>query len=337
MIYFEAVFLDGETSRVKKVNCEMDSDFLAIRENHTELVRCVDLKNCGIEPALGRTRDVIILPDGSRCETFDKKAIRSIRKAQGNMLDVVHVFESLWPLVLSGIFATGAVLWAFVIYGVPVISDVLAPKVPVEILESMSDKTLASLDEHLLQKSDLTEKKQNELTVIFRKNRADIDQELDYRLLFRKSAILGANAFALPSGKIILTDGLADLYSDSSEITGIFAHEIAHARFRHGIKSIIRDTGVFILVSLVMGDFTAIHSGIAVLPVILAESGYSRNFEKEADTFAGKYLIKAIGTSEPYQKILNRLSEKSSFPEPPKYLSTHPPINERIELLKALK
>lgn len=336
MIYFEAVFLDGKTSTVKKVNCEMDSDILMIRENYTEILRRVELKECRIEPSLGNTRDVIILPDGTRCETYDKKAVRSIRKDRGNLSDIVHAYESLWPLVLLGIVATGAVLWAFIIYGIPVIGDMIAPMIPLEVLESLSEKTLSSLDEHLLQESEMTENKQNEILEIFIKNSANIDQELNYRLIFRKSAALGANAFALPSGKIIITDGLAELYSDDSEITGVFAHEIAHAKFRHGIKSIIQNTGVFIIISLVMGDFTAMHSSIAILPVVLAESGYSRKFEKEADIFAGEYIIKAMGTPEPYQIILKKLSEKANSPAPPKYLSTHPPTNERIELLESL-
>lgn len=336
MIYFDAVFLDGETSAVKKVNCEMDTEILLIRENYTEILRRVELKECVIESALGKTRNIIILPDGSRCETYDKRPIKSLRKERGNLWDIVHAFESVWPLVLLGIFATGAALLALLIYGVPVIGDMVAPRIPVEILESLSEKTISSLDEHLLQKSELPEKKQNELTDIFIKNISNIDHELNYNLVFRKSTALGANAFALPSGKIIITDGLAELYSEESEIAGIFAHEIAHAKFRHGIKSVIQNTGVFIIISLVMGDFTAMHSSIAVLPVILAESGYSRKFEKESDIFAGEYLLKTIGTSEPYQSILIKLSEKANFPEPPKYLSTHPPTNERVELLKSL-
>lgn len=336
MIYFDAVFLDGETSTAKKVKCELGHGILIIRENYDSALRRVDISKCSIEPALGKTRNVIILPDGSRCETFDDRPLKSIRKERGNTWDIVHAFESLWPLVLLGIIATGAAIWAFAVFGIPLIGDIIAPNIPVQVLESLSEKTMDSLDEHLLSKTDLPIEKQQKLTELFEKHRSNMDSALDYRLVFRKSEILGANAFALPSGKIIITDALAGLYKSDPEITGIFAHEMAHARFRHGIKSVIQNTGVFIVVSLIMGDFTAMNSSIAVLPVILAESGYSRKFEKEADIFAGEYLIKDSGTNKPYRNILKRLSEKSNFPEPPKYLSTHPATDERIKLLESM-
>lgn len=341
MIYFDAVFLDGETSTARKVKCELAHGFLTIRENSESILRQVDMKECKVEPALGDTRNVIILPDGARCETFDSRAFKAALGERGNLWDIVHAFESLWPLVIIGIAGIAAFIWAFAVIGIPMIGDIIAPKIPVQILETLSEKTIDSLDEHLLSQSDLPSEKQHELIDLFERHVSGIDpennSELDYRLVFRKSEVLGANALALPSGIIIITDGLADLYKSDQEITGIFAHEMAHAKFRHGIKSIIQNTGIFVLMSLVMGDFTAMNSSIAVLPLILAESGYSRNFEKEADLFAGQYLIREAGTNKPYREILKRLSEKSNFAEPPKYLSTHPPTEERIEFLESIE
>ncbi len=336
MIYFDAVFFDGETSALKKVSCEMDSGFLIIRENHESILCRVLLSECVIESALGKTRDVIILPGGARCETCDKRVLKGIRQKRGNLWDIVHAFESLWPLVIAGIAITVAAVCAFAVYGIPVAGDLIAPAVPVSVLESLSDRTLESLDSNFLQKSDLSAEKQKELVDLFQKHSRNIDSSLDYRLLFRKSDILGANAFALPSGDIVITDALAALYKTDLEIAGVFAHEIAHAYLRHGVKSIIQNAGVFILLSLLLGDFTAMSSTVAVLPVVLAESGYSRIFEKEADLFAGEYLVKTSGNCKPYIRILERLSEKSDFPEMPLYLSTHPPVKDRIILLDSL-
>ena len=51
-----------------------------------------------------------------------------------------------------------------------------------------------------------------------------------YTLVFRKSDAIGANAMALPSGTIVVTDGLVTLAEDDREILGVLAHEAGHVR-----------------------------------------------------------------------------------------------------------
>ena len=55
-------------------------------------------------------------------------------------------------------------------------------------------------------------------------------------LLFRDGGKFGANAFALPSGKIIVTDQLASLLNDE-QIVGVLAHELGHVVYRHGMRA----------------------------------------------------------------------------------------------------
>src|SRR5690606_15157282 len=62
-----------------------------------------------------------------------------------------------------------------------------------------------------------------------------------YTLDFRRG--LGANAFALPGGAIVVTDGLveaaraAGLQDDA--IAGVLAHEIGHVAHRHTTRMLV--------------------------------------------------------------------------------------------------
>ena len=54
-----------------------------------------------------------------------------------------------------------------------------------------------------------------------------------YRLELRSGEALGANALALPSGIVIMTDDLVALAKSDDEIGAVMAHELGHVRGRH--------------------------------------------------------------------------------------------------------
>jgi len=114
-------------------------------------------------------------------------------------------------------------------------------------------------------------------------------------------------------------------------------HEMAHVHHRHGMRSIFQSTGIFILVSVTIGDFASLTSLATALPTLLIETGYSRDFEKEADMSAGKSLIENKTGTKPYQDILKRLTENVPEVSDLSFISTHPLTRQRIENLKALE
>ncbi len=83
--------------------------------------------------------------------------------------------------------------------------------------------------------------------------------------MFRKGGPIGPSAFALPSGTVIMTDELVDLVDQKGELEALFAHKIAHVTNRHGLRSALQDSGVFLLISVGWGHqlsdvFGGIHS-----------------------------------------------------------------------------
>lgn len=51
------------------------------------------------------------------------------------------------------------------------------------------------------------------------------------------------NAFALPGGTILITQGLYDRLRDEAELAGVLAHEIAHVVQQHQVKAIRKQMG----------------------------------------------------------------------------------------------
>jgi len=165
----------------------------------------------------------------------------------------------------------------------------------------------------------------------------DFSPAFTYRLEFRQGGGLGANALALPSGAIVITDELVALAGDDMEIAAILAHEMTHVEKRHALRSLLQDAGVFLLISILVGDVTSVTSIAASLPTLLVKSGYSRRFESEADEAAGYWLIHKGWGTRPLQDILRRLAIHQKGLAGPSWLSTHPDTNRRIAHLQALE
>ena len=86
---------------------------------------------------------------------------------------------------------------------------------------------------------------------------------------------MGANAFALPNGTIVVTDDLVKLAEHDDELVAVLAHEIGHVVSRHALRRVLQDSGVMLLVAGITGDIVSISSLAAALPTLLIEAKYS--------------------------------------------------------------
>jgi predicted Zn-dependent protease len=124
-------------------------------------------------------------------------------------------------------------------------------------------------------------------------------------LLFRRSARIGANAFALPGGTLIITDALVQLAKHDDEITAVLAHELGHINRRHAMRQVLQSTLSGLVMVAVLGDFDSIASG---LPATLLQLRYTRQMELEADAYALQALQTACISPLAFVNILERLS-----------------------------
>jgi Zn-dependent protease with chaperone function len=208
--------------------------------------------------------------------------------------------------------------------------------VPVSVLDPLSSQTVTMLDERFFSDSELDATKKQEVRGLFQGVCTDFGQDLRCEVLFRKGGdAIGANAFALPSGQIIVTDEFVAMAQSPQEIEGVLAHEMAHVQKRHSVRHALQHTGVFLLISALVGDIGSISSLATTLPAILVESGYSREFEEEADRVACLYLLSRGESTVPFQDILIRMT--SDQPSGVSLFSSHPLTDKRVELMQGIE
>lgn len=140
------------------------------------------------------------------------------------------------------------------------------------------------------------------------------------------------NAFALPGAEIWIYSGLLRKAHSPEEIAGILAHEIEHVKQRHVLETLVRGTLLTSFLSLAAGD----ASGALLIDPQTAGNllslSYDRDMEASADEGARQRMKIAQVSSEGIIHFFER-NQKSGF-SIPKFLSTHPLNEERIQKFK---
>lgn len=334
MIDFEGTYFDGKSSRDQAVSVQFDGRRLHIRGEAVSETRMIE--ECEISPVLGKTRRIFKLPGGARLETDNLQAVAKLEQFIGRNqgMTLVSRLEGRWHWVIFSLVGLVVFTWAFITFGIPYIAQAAAKATPVSVLGAMSDQTLKILDDQYFAPTQLSMARQKEIEAEFQEITRQIGGNYPYRLELRSSPQLGANALALPSGIVVVTDELVKLAKSDRELIGVIAHEVGHVINRHGARSLYQSAGVVLMISLLLGDVTSVTSLAASLPAILIQSGYSRDFERQADEVAGRYLISKNWGTAPLQDILVRLNGNKDATS---FLSSHPGTAERVKNLKALE
>ena len=158
------------------------------------------------------------------------------------------------------------------------------------------------------------------------------------------------NAFALPGGFLTINSGLILKAESAEELLGVMAHEISHVESRHGVRSIIGNAGVYLVVSTLLGDIQGMLATVSSAAPMLLSQQYSRQFETDADENAVKLLQQANINPEGLptffekmileeQKMLAKIENenaRSAYKKAITLLSTHPTSDARMAHLKKL-
>ena len=167
--------------------------------------------------------------------------------------------------------------------------------------------------------------------------------ELEYHFTVLDSGII--NAFALPGGFIYVTRGMLMHMNSESELAAVLGHEIAHVTEKHALRRQSRQKGLSVLNSIIWqltGQPGLYELGNMFGGVLL--SGYSRDFELEADEAGAQFMAKAGYSPEAMIDTIDILKAKDRVEilharqenrEPAVYhgfLSSHPDHDTRYEL-----
>jgi len=98
---------------------------------------------------------------------------------------------------------------------------------------------------------------------------------------------IGANAFALPGGQVVLSDQIVRAAAanglDDNALLGVLAHEIGHVMQRHGTRNLVQQGVLGMGLGLALGDMSGM---LAASAYALTSLAYSRDHEREADCYA---------------------------------------------------
>jgi beta-barrel assembly-enhancing protease len=145
------------------------------------------------------------------------------------------------------------------------------------------------------------------------------------------------NAFAMPNGSIYVNTGLLALMENEAQLAGVLAHEIVHVRDRHSYRSYrsYRKKSLAINLLSIAGSYAGTAGWGASLAaqflLNMSITGYSREFEKEADLEGARLM-----TASPYDPKEMVAAFESLLPkyevdldgEP--FYSDHPKTKNRI-------
>lgn len=336
-------YFDGQSSACKPVNLTLADTQLIISGEQLEVT--MPLTELRLSDALGSVNRAIYLPDGGKCEVRNAAFAAALQKKLGNgrFFSQVHRFETSLKLAGLALLLTGAVVWAFIRFGIPVLAEQMAYAIPTSAEVRMGEEAFALLDGRFFTETGLPEWRQEEVAALFTEILSGMEQDQrDYRLMFRESAALGANALALPGGTVIVTDDFMALIDQDEELIAVLAHEIGHVRHRHSLRKLIQNSTAALLIATLTGDIISSSSLAAALPTMLVDAKFSRDMEREADEVAASYLQQQGIPLNHFANILQQLQSsrgaKASKGEDDssalEYLSTHPATQERLERLE---
>lgn len=224
----------------------------------------------------------------------------------------------------------------FVQFGLPAAAKLVAGRMPRAVEVHTSDQVVALLRHGGVSPSRLPVRWRERLDRSFRALVRGQPRADELTLEFVDGPGIGANAFALPDGRIFVTDDLVELARSDDELLAVLAHEAGHHVHRHGMRQAIESSSVFVLAGLLFGDVSG--SSLAVsIPVTLLSNGFSRGHEREADAYGFRLLAGQGISPAVFASVMRRLAK--THPEGGgdivAYLSTHPPTPERIAAAEA--
>jgi predicted Zn-dependent protease len=329
-----ATFFDGQISRAQPVVLSRPDATTLVIEGDS-MRREVRIQEITTTSEVGHIPRFVYLPDGARCEvprgeTLDELLRSSDAAASPGWIGWLQARAQAVAAVSLLLVAAAAFGFQWIL---PKLVQRVVQAVPASVERRMSDSTLAALDRSLFRPTGLSVERRWILDRRFRLLVEASGYKGPTHLIFRQMRDGSANAFALPNGNVVIADHLVMLANDD-EAVAVLAHELGHLVYRHALRRLLQNSATLVLVTTLTGDTTVIGNLATSLPLALMSAKYSREFETEADLYALVVLKKAGVAPSAFLSIMRKLQQefaRKHSEEPPVYLSSHPPTEERIK------
>lgn len=214
---------------------------------------------------------------------------------------------------------------AALIFGVTKVPEVVAPLVPMSWERNLGDAMIGDMGGRFCQTRD-SRKALDVMTARLNSKGDPIEINI--------ANINMVNAVALPGGKVVIFRGLLQEAKNADELAGVLGHEIGHVRNRDVMQSLLRQTGLSILLG-------GANTNAAGALNTLVSSRFSREAEAAADDYSIKLMQKAAISPDATAGFFERLSgdEKKMGKAAAAlgYLSSHPVSASREKAFRASK
>ncbi|MBI4572620.1 MAG: M48 family metallopeptidase [candidate division NC10 bacterium] len=277
----------------------------------------------------GDIPEALLIPDA----TFLSYVHRVAPEAASHLHDPTRRRMRI-PLTVLAALAVVLITSALYLWGIPLLTAVVATRVPVAWEERLGQAVTGHLAPPGKRCLDPA--------------RAQVIQEISARLTaplgrspyaFRVLVVNdpAVNAFAAPGGYVVLLRGLLDETQSAEELAGVLAHEFQHVLRRHATRALLQEVSSGLLLAALAGDATGAMAYGLEGARRLGALRYSRQNEEEADREGMRMLLDAGIDPGGMITFFARLQkEGKGSPVLPAYLSTHPRFEDRIGRLTQL-
>ncbi len=274
-----------------------------------------EIEQLNISHRLGNTAREIVLTDGSLFVTDDNDGIDLLlpKTRENTFFAWLHRQESSFKrIILASIFVLASAV-TFMVWGLPWTSEKIAYALPDSVSQVLGKKSLELIDEYFLEDSQLDEATQNNIRQRFQTKLVPLHKApFAYRIHFRHLEIDDmaiANAFALPSGDIIVTDKLVQLCQNDDEVDAVLLHEMGHVVYKHGLQATVQNSMTTVVLLAVFGQTDGIADLALSLGTAVLANQNSREHESEADDFAFQHMLAANINPKAFSAILQRIED----------------------------
>jgi Zn-dependent protease with chaperone function len=325
-----ARFHDGRSARPQAVDLQIDAAGVLVRGEEFE--RRYDWSSVRVSERLQHAPRVIRFADDTFCAVADQVVLDALLASAGYRESWFARSRRRWGTVLGAMALLLATLFVLYRWGLPLAADRVARRLP-PALEARIGAQAAKFFEERFAPTKASGAQTDRARRVF-DSIAPADGR-DFRLVLRDGGSIGANAFALPGGTVIVTDQLLELAPDDAALAGVLAHEIGHVEHRHLMRQLISGTVVGLVATLLAADASSV---LVALPAVLADLSYSRDMEREADAYAVDVLkLKNIPVG-PFADLLERLQsthQAGGGSDWARYLQTHPDTQDRVAAIRS--
>lgn len=331
MIY-EGKYYDHQSSQVIPVSIQLHAESLLINTQGEVKRRWIwlltEIKLEVNDPAFMRITCESPVP--GTIEVQDKSLIADllrIYKPSGSARLYGLVLQGGLKVALAALAVIAAIAMVVYFWVLPPLADKAIDLVPLSY-----DKELGTLA-----KNQINEKPDSAASQLLTAFASQIQWDVKDTITFSvvKSDVI--NAYALPGGYIVVYSALLHKLKTPEELAALLSHEISHIKYRHSMRSLVRNLSGYLFGSLVFNDVNGMMAALFKNADQLRTLQYSRKFEEEADLKGLEMMrqnkINQQGMLGLMEALKKAGAEKSSI-SIPEFISTHPLTDHRIKYVQ---